>query len=135
MLALSAACCYSLSTVVLKQGLASVDLLVANLIRMSTAATILLGLETYHYRGKAPAGISRRSLVTLGLAGTLSAASSMMFLTAVFYAGAAKASVLTATSPLFGLPLSILFLREKITRRIMVGTLLAVSGIWLVLSG
>jgi drug/metabolite transporter (DMT)-like permease len=51
----------------------------------------------------------------------------------VYYAGAAKASVINATSPLFGLPLSLVFLHERITRRIALGTALTVLGIWLVL--
>ncbi|MHB0871007.1 MAG: DMT family transporter [Chloroflexota bacterium] len=132
LLALAAAVCWSLSTILLKIGLASVDLFVANAIRMSMAAVLLLGLDAFQSRGRPPLGLGRRSLVVVGLAGILSAFSSLMYLTAVLYAGAAKAATLSATAPLFGLPLSIFFLRERFSRRIAVGTLLAVLGVWLV---
>ncbi|MGE5620545.1 MAG: DMT family transporter [Sphingomonadaceae bacterium] len=135
MLALLAATCWSLSTILLRVGLASVDIFVANAVRMGTATVLLLGLDTFQSHGRIPVGLSRRSLVVVGMAGVLSAFSSLMFLTAVHYAGAAKAATLSSTAPLFGLPLSIFFLREKFSRRIVLGTLLAVFGIWLVVGG
>ncbi len=135
LLALAAAGCWSLSTVMLKVGLASVDLFVANVFRMGMASVLLLGLDAVQSGGRRPPGLSRRSLVVVGLAGVLSAFSSLMYLTAVYYAGAAKAATLSSTSPLFGLPLSLIFLHERINRRIVAGTLLAVSGIWLVVWG
>lgn len=132
LLALAAAACWSLSTILLKIGLASVDLLVANVIRMSMSGVLLMGLDVFQSRGHPPLGLGRRSLVVVGLAGILSAFSSLLYLTSVLYAGAAKAATLSATAPLFGLPLSIFVLRERFSRRIAVGTLLAVLGVWLV---
>jgi drug/metabolite transporter (DMT)-like permease len=96
---------------------------------------LLIGLEVILERGHAATVLPRRSLVIMALAGILNAFSSLMFLSAILYAGAAKAAVLVATSPLFGLPLSFLFLKEQINRRIIAGTLVAVVGIWLVVSG
>jgi drug/metabolite transporter (DMT)-like permease len=135
LLAAGAAVCWSLSTIMLKTALESMPLLPANLLRMSTAAVLLIGLEVILERGHAATVLPRRSLVIMALAGILNAFSSLMFLSAILYAGAAKAAVLVATSPLFGLPLSFLFLKEQINRRIIAGTLVAVVGIWLVVSG
>lgn len=131
--AVAAACCYAVSTVVLKRGLEGVDVVAANLVRMTTAAVLLMGLEGVHARGKMVAGLSRRSLAVMVVTGMMSAFSSSMYVTSVQFAGAAKASILTSTSPLFGLPLSLVFLHERVNRRVVAGTLLSVAGIWLVL--
>lgn len=133
LMALLAAACYAVSTVVLKTALAELDVLVANLIRMTTAALLLTGLELTYTGGKAPRGLSGRVLRIMLLTGILSAFSSTMYVTSVQYAGAAKASILTSTSPLFGLPLALVFLQERVNRRIWAGTVTSVIGIWLVL--
>jgi len=135
LLALAAAACWAVSTIIIRRALESVDIVAANFIRLSTATLCLTGLELLLSRGRRPAGLSRRSLTILAIAGFISAFSSMMYLTAVFYAGAAKASVLSSTAPLFGLPISVLFLHEKISSRVVAGTLITVGGIWLVLGG
>jgi drug/metabolite transporter (DMT)-like permease len=53
----------------------------------------------------------------------------LLFLQALLYSGAAKATVLTSAAPLFGLPLSLVFLKERVTKRIAVGTVLIILGI------
>jgi len=126
---------YAASNIVLKQGLTDVDLVAANLIRMAFAASLLVGLEALNTRGHITTGFGRRSLTIMLFAGMLNAFSSLLYMTSIYYAGAAKASVLTSTSPLFALPLSLLFLKEKLNWRILVGTLVSVGGIWLVLGG
>jgi uncharacterized membrane protein len=133
LLAFFAAACYAVSTVVLKSGIADVDVLAANFIRMSTAAALLTGLEIVQSGTKMPVGLSRRTLAVMTVTGLISAFSSSMYVTSVQYAGAAKASILTSTSPLFGLPLALIFLRERINSRIAIGTVASVIGIWLVL--
>jgi drug/metabolite transporter, DME family len=70
------------------------------------------------------------AIVAAGIVGT--AFGSLMYVYAVVTAGAAKTAVLSATSPLLALPLSIIFLKERITRRIGAGTILCVIGIVLV---
>jgi DME family drug/metabolite transporter len=133
LLAFFAAVCYAVSTVVLKSGIADVDVLAANFVRMSTAAALLTGLELVQSGAKVPVGLSRRTLAVMTVTGLISAFSSSMYVTSVQYAGAAKASILTSTSPLFGLPLALIFLHERINSRIAIGTVASVIGIWLVL--
>jgi len=72
------------------------------------------------------------AIVAAGFAGT--AFGSLLYVYAVVTAGAARTAVLSATSPLMALPLSIIFLGEKFTRRIGAGTLLCVAGIILVVA-
>lgn len=134
-LSLLAACCWAVSSVGLKTALGSVDVISTNLIRMIVAAALLFSFQTLVYRQKAFEGIDRRGLAIMGLAGLLGTASSMGYVTAVSLAGAAKAAVLTSTSPFFGLPLSLFVLHEKVNRRILFGSFLCVAGIWLVLLG
>lgn len=135
LLAIVTAACWASSTVILKEGLAGVDLLSANFLRMAVAASMLLSFQSFTARRGVLRGITRRALATLALTGILGTFSSLGYLTAVSYAGAAKASVLTSTSPLLGLPLSIFVLHERVNRRIAAGSLLCIFGICLVLLG
>ncbi len=70
------------------------------------------------------------AIIAAGVIGT--GFGSLMYVYAVVHAGAARTAVLSATSPLLALPLSILFLGERFTARIGVGTALCVVGIVLV---
>lgn len=135
LMALGAAVGWACSSVVLKAGIADVNLFVANLVRMSTAAVFLFGLETFHSHGKVARGLTRRSIGMLAFAGALNGITGVMYLTSLYYAGAAKAAVLAATSPVFALPISIFLLKERINRRILIGTSLSVAGIWMVMGG
>ena len=60
---------------------------------------------------------------------------SILYVMAVKILGAAVTSVLAATAPLFAVPFSILFLKERVTPLILVGTIVAVVGIWVVILG
>lgn len=58
---------------------------------------------------------------------------SLFFVMGVALAGAARAALFNSASPLIGVVLSWLFLREPVTRRVWAGTALALLGVWLVL--
>ena len=92
-------------------------------------ALLAFALVTRPAAVRAP--FSRRATIlgiaAAGLIGT--AFGSLMYVYAVGEAGAARTAVLSATAPLMGLPLSMLFLRERFTRRIALGTLFCVAGI------
>ena len=95
---------------------------------------LLFGLTTQPAAMAAPFR-SRRNIGFIVLAGLLGTAfGSLMYVYAVETAGAARTAVLNATAPLMGMPLSILFLGERFTRRIALGTALCVGGIGLVVS-
>ncbi|MCL4465521.1 MAG: DMT family transporter [Chloroflexi bacterium] len=133
LLALVAAVCWSFSTLILRDGIGEVDLMAANTLRLVVATISLASLEIVMVGPRIPKGLDRRAWALMLPAGAMSAFSSLMYLTSVYYAGAAKASVINATSPLFGLPLALLFLHERISRRVVFGTGLCVLGLWLVL--
>ena len=72
------------------------------------------------------------AIIVAGVIGT--GFGSLMYVYAVVHAGAARTAVLSATAPLLALPLSIMFLGERFTPRIGVGTVLCVAGIALVVA-
>jgi drug/metabolite transporter (DMT)-like permease len=61
--------------------------------------------------------------------GVMSVTATAFFLESVALAGAGRAAVLSATSPLFAVPFSIAFLGERGTWRLAAGTLSSVVGV------
>jgi drug/metabolite transporter (DMT)-like permease len=55
-----------------------------------------------------------------------------LFLVSVAYAGAARASALSSASPLFGVPLAVMLLRERVTWQLLVGAGTTLAGVWLI---
>lgn len=104
-------------------------------VRMTIALAILVPFTTW-FKGvkvwKVYHGPELPGLVGLGIYST--GIGSLLFSMGVALAGAARAALLNAASPLLGVVFSWLFLREPMTRRIWVGTGLALAGVWLVLS-
>lgn len=79
--------------------------------------------------------VDHRSLVILGIAGVIGIGlSGVLLVTALQKVGAAQTGVFASMSPLFALPLSAIFLRERITVWVGGGTALAVGGIALLAS-
>jgi drug/metabolite transporter (DMT)-like permease len=108
----------------------------AGAIRTPTGAAALLGFAFAMQRPALLAPFRNRNhtlaILAAGVIGT--GLGSLTYVYAVVEAGAARTAVLSATSPLMALPLSIIFLGEKLTRRIGLGTALCVVGILLVVA-
>lgn len=108
----------------------------AGAIRTPTGAAALLGFAFAMQRPALMAPFRNRNhmlaILAAGMIGT--GLGSLAYVYAVVEAGAARTAVLSATSPLMALPLSIIFLGEKLTRRIGLGTALCVAGILLVVA-
>lgn len=128
-LALSAAACWSMSTVMLRMGLEEVDATIANVVRLSV---LMVALSTMALRLGKIERVREYGLRSLGivfLAGIVGTGlGTFTFLSAVQSAGAAKTSILTATMPLFGVPFSLL-LKERPSSRTLVGTGLTMAGV------
>lgn len=103
--------------------------------RLSVAAVVLVPVTQWlkgshvwsSYRGR-----ELPKLIAFGIYST--GIGSLFFVLGVALAGAARASLLNTASPIVGVALSWLFLRERVTRRVWTGTALALIGVWLVLS-
>ncbi|MXW23119.1 MAG: DMT family transporter [Chloroflexi bacterium] len=77
----------------------------------------------------------RRDVLTIAgasLAGI--SAGSLLYVYALIEAGAARSAILSASSPLFAIPLAVIFLHEQLTPQILLGTTLSVTGIIIVVT-
>jgi drug/metabolite transporter (DMT)-like permease len=127
---------WAAATIWLAHAAEGVGALPANTVRAVTSGAVVLG---------AAAAVDRRALLiplrhrtdryailVAGLMGTF--VGSILYVYAVVEAGAARTATLSATSPLMALPLSVVFLHEPLTRRVLAGTGACVLGIVLVVA-
>ncbi len=134
-LALLAAVSWAFATIILQIGLVNADPIDANLIRILTGSIFLLPIFLIARKRGMSMPSKRATKLTL-IAGFFGMGlGSILYVTAVKYTGAAVMSVVAATAPLFALPFSVIFLKEKITSIVFLGTILSVLGIVLVISG
>lgn len=122
---------WGISTIAIRMATRDIDPLPANFLRMTGVVVILLPVALRQgVRASKPLkwrGIGLALLngsISFGLGGYL-------FLTALQKSGASLTSVLTSTSPVFLLPMSVFFLKEKVTFKMVVGATLCVIGICL----
>jgi drug/metabolite transporter (DMT)-like permease len=134
-LAAVAAVCWSLSTISVRPALASIDVVTASVIRSGLAAIVLWSLTLR--RGSVPLAdwFRGRSLAAVAAGGACGVISTSLFMVCVATAGAGTAAVLSATAPIFGVPVSIALLGERGTPRLAGGTLLSVLGVVLLAAG
>lgn len=127
---LAASLLWAISISLLKVGLAEVSLIVANGIRLPVASIALILFILSQKSFRQPTRVGIRDVGLGAFSGVLSfGLGGLLFLGAIRYAGVAKATVLTSCAPLLGLPLSLVFLREKVTMRIIAGTIFSILGI------
>lgn len=134
-LAVIAAFSWATATVILQIGLVGADPLDANLIRIIIGSLFLLPIFLFARHRGMPMPTKRVSklVLTAGFFGM--GIGSILYVNAVFFTGAAITSVIAATAPLFALPFTIYFLKEKVTPLILLGTILTIGGVWLVILG
>ena len=105
-------------------------------LRMAAGTVLLVAFLLTMRRGDLRFAVSRRrDVVTVCLASLGGIClGNLLYVYALIEAGAARTAILTATAPLFAIPFAIVFLREPLTRRVVLGTTLSVSGIIVVVS-
>lgn len=132
-LALVAAGFWALATTWLKLGSGDLGAVAAGSLRIPAAALCMVALTASGPGRLRFNDYGRGSLTVVAAAGLLgSGLGSLLFIFSVQEAGAGKAAILSSTAPLFALPLAVLFLAERVTPRIVVGTIVSILGIWLV---
>ena len=132
-LALVAAVCWSFGTVFLQIGVTGIDPIDANFVRMAFGSAILLPIIlSAKYKGmRTPPRKATKVILAGGFLGmTLG---SLLYTYTVDLIGAAISSLLGSTAPLFALPISIIFLKERYTFKSILGALLTVLGVILVI--
>lgn len=130
--ALLAGLCWAVGTNLVKLGLYEVDPLMVNVIRLPFAVLLLTTLALSRGEASEYRRYNHRALIQVGISGFLGQAiGEVLFFISVQLAGATKAAILSSTSPLFIAPLSIIFLKEKLTKRVILGTIACAVGILL----
>ncbi|MGB6894870.1 MAG: DMT family transporter [Dehalococcoidia bacterium] len=131
--ALGAGALWALATIWLKLGSGDLGAVAAGSLRVPAAGLFLLGLtassarrfEVRNYGGRSVTAVAAAGLLGMGVG-------SLLFIFSVQEAGAGKAAILSSTAPLYALPLSVLLLAERLTLKIVLGTIISIVGIWLV---
>jgi drug/metabolite transporter (DMT)-like permease len=123
------------SAILLKVGLEGHDALAAaSIIACATALAFLVFFRPWQDFQLAP---RTRAVGIAALAGALGGTglSNVLYVLTVDVAGVTRASVLASTSPVFTAILAVIGLRERLTPRLILCTLMITVGIWLVSGG
>jgi DME family drug/metabolite transporter len=133
--AVAAASAWAVATVWLRGGQGDLDAISAASLRIPAASIAVLGTIALTAHGdERPLRLTRRSVAIVALAGLLGTGiGSVLFIYAVEHEGAARTAFVTTSAPVFALPMGMLFLSERLTRSILLGTAMTIAGIWLVL--
>lgn len=135
-LALVAAVAWTLGAIALKLGVANMDTFVAAAIRIPVSALAVTGLVlTRRRRNKAMQfqKYGRHSVALAACAGILAyGVAAVGYVTAMQMIGVGKTVLITTMAPILILPLSSLFLREKLGQKGVFGVLTCVVGVYLV---
>ena len=133
--ALATAILYAVGTVLLQVGIAGVDPISGSFIRVLFGSIAFLPIVMIaSINGmRVP---TRKATIRVIIAGFFGMAiGSLLYVIAVSMVGAAIMSVLSSTAPLFAIPVSIFFLKEKLTRLSTLGIIFTMIGIVLVVAG
>jgi drug/metabolite transporter (DMT)-like permease len=137
MFAVAAAAAWATATVWLRGQQGNLDAIGAACLRIPAAslAVWFTIAVTRNRFGPAPVNkITPAGVAMIALAGLVGTGiGSVLFIYAVEDIGAARTAFLTTSAPLFALPMGFLFLSERLTPRILLGTVVTIAGIWLVL--
>jgi drug/metabolite transporter (DMT)-like permease len=128
-LALSAAIAWGVAANILKVAVQGADLMAGTLLENTIVTITAFALAGPRRSIPQLRELNRRSLSLLPLSGILmSCFAPLLYFYAVRQAGVARTSVLGSTSPVFALPLALVFLNERITPRRIAGIALCTAG-------
>lgn len=134
-LAVTAALAWATATVWLRGQQGDLDAVGAASLRIPAASVAVLGTLAVSGNGSRPLRqLTARSIGVVALAGLLgTGAGSLLFIYAVQHGGAARTAFITTSAPVLALPMGVIFLSEKLTPRVLLGTAVTLVGLWLVL--
>jgi len=115
----------------MKVVLTEMNAIVAQSIRLPIASLLLTSLSIQAGQGRQlrVTQYKRKTILLIVLCGVLSYGVGVLFeLYALIFAGMAKAAILTSWTPLFILILSAVFLKERLTSRLVLGILCCSGG-------
>ena len=133
--AMTTAVCWTIGTLMLDRAL-TIDIpgINANTYRMICITPLALLVFFVGNRGKQKSTFTKKGILLVLLAGIIgNTAGSLLYLFSLSFTEASTTAAITAASPLIASPLSILLLKEKTSLVLLMGTLLTISGIWLII--
>ncbi|TFF96677.1 DMT family transporter [Candidatus Thorarchaeota archaeon] len=134
-LAIMTAVLYAVGTVLLQVGIAGVDPIGGSFIRVTVGSLAFIPMFAIaRYQGMAmPSMKATKFVIVAGFFGM--AIGSVLYVIAVATVGAAVMSVLSSSAPVFAVPVSVIFLKEKLTPLAVVGIVLTLVGVFFVILG
>jgi DME family drug/metabolite transporter len=134
-LALLVAIFYAMGAILLQVGVENVSPIDGNFVRVAfgSIAFIPMFLAAKHRGMPTPPQRTVKIIAVAGLFGM--GLGSLLYVFTVKFVGAAVTSVIGSLSPLFALPISMVFLKERITRVAMIGVAVTIAGVILVVLG
>ncbi len=135
LLAVLTALFYASGTVMLQVGVTDIDPIAGNFVRVLVGSCAFVPITTLAVLRGLPFP-TRHATLLVAIAGFFGMGiGSIMYVLAVKLAGAAITSVVGSTAPLFALPVSVLFLKERVTLLTVVGVLATIIGVVMVVLG
>jgi len=134
-LALASSIMFAFATIYMQIGVAEIDPIDANLFRMTIGSMAMIPVFSYSVK-KRSRPLSKRAVKIVAVAGFFGMGfASLLYVASIKLIGATIGAVIGSTAPLFALPFSVFYLKERITWRGIVGTIATILGIWLVVVG
>jgi drug/metabolite transporter (DMT)-like permease len=127
--AVVASLAWAVSTVMMKTPLQEIEPLTAQAVRLPLASALLFLTPWTRGASAALRAAGRGPLLRMAVLSVVTAASSVLFVASLKYAGVAVGSVLSSTAPLFALPLGVVFLGERASAWTALGAVVAVAGV------
>lgn len=135
--AIGAAALWATATVWLRGQQGDLDAFGAASLRIPAASVAVwatIALTSRRQQAAPLRALTTRSLAVIAVAGLLGTGlGSVLFIYSVEHLGAAKTAFLTTSAPVFALPMGVIFLSERVSPRVLLGTAVTIAGIWLVL--
>jgi len=122
--------CWAASMILLAPGVEGLDPIMVASIRAPALALLLWGIVACRKTAGELHKLDRKEWMLLGFGGIIGwGLGSVLFVLSVSLIGPTRTAILTSTSTLFALPLSVIFLKERVNALVLVGTALTVAGV------
>jgi drug/metabolite transporter (DMT)-like permease len=134
-LAIITAFLYATGSILLQIGVTNVDPIDASFVRVlvGSIAFIPIFVIAKHNGMPVPSKVTVKKIAIAGFFGM--GIASLLYVLAVKFVGAAVSSVLASTSPLFAISVSVVYLKEYVSRKALIGIFATIIGVILVVLG
>jgi len=127
MMALTAALCWAIGTILVALGLKGISVLLANTIRYPVLSFFLFLISRPRKKWR----IAKKDLAFLSASGILGMVlGGITFLFSVQFIGASRATPLSASSPVWASIMSSISLKERVTIRLLLSSIIVTIGIY-----